>query len=86
MKKYRVLVLMHESLVPPDTLEGVSDEEMLEWKTEFDVVQTLRYMGHDVLPLGVVDDLGKIRDAIQDFRPHVLFIVITDQKSYLGGK
>ena len=78
MKKYRVLVLMHESLVPPDTLEGVSDEEMLEWKTEFDVVQTLRYMGHDVLPLGVVDDLGKIRDAIQDFRPHVCFNLLEE--------
>lgn len=78
MKKYRVLVLMHESLVPPDSLEGYSDAEMLEWKTEFDVVQTLRYMGHKVLPLGVVDDLGKIRDAIEEFRPHVCFNLLEE--------
>lgn len=78
MKKYRVLVLMHESLVPPDSLEGYTEEEMLEWKTEFDVVQTLRYMGHEVLPLGVIDDLGKIRDAIQDFRPHICFNLLEE--------
>lgn len=78
MKKLRILVLMHESLVPPDTLEGVTDEEMLEWKTEFDVVQTLRYMGHEVLPLGVIDDLGKIREGIEEFRPHVCFNLLEE--------
>ena len=47
MKKLRVLVLVHEDLVPPDSLSGYSDKEILEWKTEFDVVATLREMGHE---------------------------------------
>lgn len=78
MKKLRVMVLMHESLIPPDSLDGVSDEEMMEWKSEFDVVQTLRHMGHEVLPVGVIDDLSKIRDAISEFMPHVCFNLLEE--------
>lgn len=78
MRKLRVLVLMHESLVPPDSLEGHSDDEILEWKTEFDVVNTLREMGHEVLPLGVYDDLGDLRRATEDFRPHIWFNLLEE--------
>ena len=78
MKKLRVLVLMHESLVPPDSLEGHSEEEILEWKTEFDVVSTLREIGHEVLPLGVYDDLGDLRRATEDFRPHIWFNLLEE--------
>jgi len=72
------MVLMHEALIPPDSLEGVSDEEMMDWKTEFDVVKTLRLMGHEVLPVGVIDDLSKIRDAIMNFKPHLCFNLLEE--------
>ncbi|MCH2179037.1 MAG: ATP-grasp domain-containing protein [Mariniblastus sp.] len=78
MKKLRALVLMHESLVPPKSIEGYTDEEILEWKTEFDVVTTLKDIGHEVLPLGVYDDLGDIRRAIKDFKPHVHFNLLEE--------
>lgn len=78
MKKLRALVLMHESLVPPDSLQGFSDDEILEWKTEFDVVSSLQEMGHEVLPLGVCDDLGDIRRAIEGFRPHIAFNLLEE--------
>lgn len=78
MKKLRVLVLMHESLVPPTNLSGYTEEEILEWKTEFDVVATLREMGHDVLPLGVYDDLGDLRRATEDFKPHIWFNLLEE--------
>lgn len=78
MKKLRVLVLMHESLVPPNSLEGHTEEEILEWKTEFDVVATLREMGHEVLPLGVYDDLGDLRRATEDFKPHIWFNLLEE--------
>ncbi len=61
MSKLRILVLVREGHVPPDTLDGVSDEEMDPWKAEFDVCETLRRLGHEVLPLGVYDDLAPIR-------------------------
>ena len=78
MKKQRILVLMHQSLVPPDSVEGYSEEEILEWKTEYDVVNTLRDLGHEVMPLGVSDDLGDIRRAIKNWQPHLAFNLLEE--------
>jgi len=78
MKKLRVLVLMHEDLVPPDSLQGVSEEEMMAWKAEFDVVATLREMGHEARPLGVRDELSVVRSAILDGRPHIAFNLLEE--------
>ena len=78
MKKLRILVLVHEDLVPPDTLKGYTDKEIIEWKTEYDVISTLRDMGHEVIPMGVFDDLGKIRRAIHDCKPHIAFNLLEE--------
>ena len=78
MKKRRVLVLMHEDLVPPDSIEGVSDEEMAPWKTEYDVVAGLTNLGHDVRPLGVRTDLGVILETIEKWNPHVAFNLLEE--------
>jgi D-alanine-D-alanine ligase len=77
-KKLRIIVLMHELLVPPDSLTGYSDEEMMEWKTEFDVVTTLRELGHEVTPIGVSDELSVIQKAIRNLRPHVAFNLLEE--------
>ena len=68
MKKLRVMVLMDEELVPPESIAGVSDEEMLNWKTEYDVLVTLRDLGHQITPLGVSDDLGVVRKTIEEMK------------------
>jgi D-alanine-D-alanine ligase len=73
MKRLRVLVLMHPDLVPPDSLKGYSDQEINSWKTEYDVVTTLRASGHEVHPLGVQDELKPIRDEIESWKPDVVF-------------
>jgi len=78
MKKLRVLVLMHEDLVPPDSLDGYDPKEIAEWKVEFDVVQGLRELGHEVFPLGVTDELGPIRLAIQSWKPHIAFNLLEE--------
>ncbi|REK06850.1 MAG: ATP-grasp domain-containing protein [Planctomycetota bacterium] len=77
-KKLRVVVLVHADLVPPDSLEGYTDKQIQEWKTEYDVVATLREMGHDVRPLGVWDDLGKIRKEVEEWQPHVAFNLLEE--------
>ena len=77
MRRLRVLVLMHQDLVPPDSLNG-HDPSNAEWKTEYDVVTTLRKLGHDVRPLGVKSDLGVIRAAIEDWRPHIAFNLLEE--------
>src|SRR3989440_9795776 len=73
MKRLRVLVLVHPDLVPPDSLDGHSAQQINEWKTEYDVVSTLRVAGHDVRPLGVESELKPIRDAIESWKPDVAF-------------
>ena len=45
--KRRILALMHQDLVPPDDLSGVSPEEFELYKSEHDVVMTLRGLGHE---------------------------------------
>ena len=77
-RKMRIVVLMHEDLVPPDSIQGLSEAEITPFKTEFDVVVTLREMGHEVHPLGVSDDLGMIRRAIEQIKPHVCFNLLEE--------
>ncbi len=77
-KKLRILALMHADLVPPDSIEGMSDEDVQPFKTEFDVVATLRELGHEVMPLGVRSDLVVIRQAIDDWKPDLAFNLLEE--------
>jgi D-alanine-D-alanine ligase len=72
MKKLRVLALVHEHLVPPEDTTGL-DVINAEWKMEFDVASTLEEAGHSVKVVGVHDDLGAIRAAVEEFKPDILF-------------
>ena len=73
MKVLRILVLVHEELLPPTDLEGYSDQEINNWATEYDVVEGLQALGHDVYLLGVGDDLMAISEAFAETRPHLVF-------------
>ena len=72
-RKLRVITLVQEGLTPPETLEGVENKKREAWRTEYDVVTTLRSMGHEVWPIEVRNDLGVIQDAIEKYTPHVAF-------------
>jgi D-alanine-D-alanine ligase len=78
MRKKRVLVLMHIDLVPPDDVSGKPDAEVFEYKTEYDVINGLRDLGHEVHKLGLYDDLTPLRQAIQDFKPHIVFNLLDE--------
>jgi D-alanine-D-alanine ligase len=73
VNKLRVLALMHRHLVPPDTIEEGTDITAAPWRTEYDVVSTLTAMGHDVRNQPVHDDLGDIRRASEEWKPHIAF-------------
>jgi D-alanine-D-alanine ligase len=78
MKKRRILVLVHPSLVPPASLAGHSPEEINEWKTEYHVVRTLRRLRHEVEVLGVQDELLPIRDKVEEWKPHIVFNMLEE--------
>jgi len=78
MKKLKVLVVVHATLVPPDTLAGRSEKEIEEWRTEFDVISTLTKRGHEVRCLGVLDTLSELRAAITDWQPDIVFNLLEE--------
>ncbi|HTQ37295.1 MAG TPA: hypothetical protein VMH77_09700 [Steroidobacteraceae bacterium] len=78
MKRSRVLVVLHPSLMPPDSLEGQDPKAIEEWRTEFDVIQTLRASGHEVRALGVLDSVTELRATIADWQPDVVFNLLEE--------
>jgi D-alanine-D-alanine ligase len=71
--RLRILALVHRHLIPPDPLPDGVDPAAAPWRTEYDVISTLRGLGHEVRPLGVHDDLGDIRRTSTDWKPHIAF-------------
>ena len=72
MKKLRIVALVHPDLVPP---AQAAPEEVLAapWRAEYDVVQTLSGLGHEVHVLGVGGELNPVRRAVRSYKPHVFF-------------
>ncbi len=71
--KLRILALVHRHLVPPETIPEGTDLAGAPWRTEYDVISTLRALGHEVQTLGVHDDLGAIRRASEEWAPQITF-------------
>lgn len=78
MKRLRCVVLVHKDLIPPDSIEGYTEAQIDEWRSEFDVVDTLRTIGHEVRPIGLVDELTELRDTILEWQPHVAFNLLEE--------
>ena len=81
-RKLRIIMLGQEDLIPPDTLDGVENKAKEPWRTEYDVVSTLRRMGHEVWPVGVRSDLSVIREAIEEHKPHITFNLLEEFDGY----
>jgi D-alanine-D-alanine ligase len=78
MKKLRVLLLVHDLLLPPADAEELGWEETYPYQMELDIQTTLRELGHEVEALGVGSELDVIRQRAETFRPHVAFNILTD--------
>ena len=76
--KLRILVLLSQELMPPETIpEGVEKEKQL-WRTEYDVISTLKSMDHDVYPVGLKSDLAVIANAREEHKPQIAFNLLED--------
>ena len=78
MKKLRVLVVLHPDQAPPESIKGYTEQEAIAWKTGYDVLSTLRAVGHEVKILGVQDELKPIRDEIETWKPDVVFNLLEE--------
>src|SRR5262245_3585145 len=78
MKPLRVMLLVPDHAVPPDSIDGLSEDDVRPFKTEYDVWAGLNNLGHQVWKLGLGDDLAAIRIAIDKFKPHITFILVEE--------
>jgi len=73
VNRLRIVAMVHRHLIPPEKVEEGTDITAAPWRTEYDVISTLRGMGHEVQVLGVHDDLGEIRRLATEWKPHIAF-------------
>jgi D-alanine-D-alanine ligase len=78
MSKRRILAIMHEDLVPPESIEGLTEKDIEPFKTEYDVTAALHNLGHEVISLGMGNDLGVLRRAIQEHQPDIVFNLLEE--------
>jgi D-alanine-D-alanine ligase len=64
--------------MPPEAIpDGVEKEKQL-WRTEYDVISTLKAMDHEVMPVGLASDLAVIAKAREEHKPHIAFNLLED--------
>ncbi len=78
VKRRRIIVLVHQSLIPPEEVGDLSDEQIAPFKTELEVRKGLRALGHEVMMVGLSDELAPLRTAIEEFKPHVVFNLLEE--------
>lgn len=69
---------MHPEQAPPDSIKGYSEQDILAFKTGYDVVTTLRRARHEVRVLGVQYELRPIRQEIESFQPDIVFNLLEE--------
>jgi D-alanine-D-alanine ligase len=72
LKRLRIVALVHHELVPP-AQAAPGELPMAPWRAEYDVVQCLSSLGHEVRVLGVGGELNPLRRAVRDHKPHLFF-------------
>jgi D-alanine-D-alanine ligase len=77
LKRLRILLLVPGSEVPPASPQELGEERDSTW-AHYVIATTLAGLGHEVHALGVADELAPIRQAIEEFRPHVVFNLILE--------
>ena len=66
-------------LVPPESSRATHAREAFEIKTEYDVISTLRELGHDVhAARRAVASCAPIREAVDDFKPDIVFNLLEE--------
>ena len=78
MSKKRIILLVHESLIPPMEKKLNPDRFDTPWITEYDVVQSLLKLGHEIQICGLLNDLSPLERMIEEFKPHHVFNLLEE--------
>jgi D-alanine-D-alanine ligase len=64
--------------MPPDAIPDGVEKEKQPWRTEYDVISSLKSIGHEVFPVGLRSDLEVIAKAREEHKPQVAFNLLED--------
>ena len=78
MRKLRILLMVHEALVPPDDISSLEESEIDKFRTEYNALAALQNLGHEVRVIGIGDRLTDLRTSIRDFEPHIVFNLLDE--------
>jgi D-alanine-D-alanine ligase len=78
MSRKRILLMVHEALVPPEDVSALSEEEIDKFRTEYNVLAALENLGHEVRVIGIGDQLTELRTSIGEFKPHIVFNLLDE--------
>jgi D-alanine-D-alanine ligase len=79
---YRIAVLIHKGLLPPDSKNGYSPEEISNWKVEYDIITALKKLGHKIYPVEMYGELNGLREIISTVKPHLAFNLLEEFTEY----
>lgn len=70
--------MVHEALVPPSDLAGLSETDIDKFRTEHNALSTLQNLGQDVRVIGIGDQLTELRKTIRDWNPNIVFNLLDE--------
>ncbi|MEL6795333.1 MAG: ATP-grasp domain-containing protein [Planctomycetota bacterium] len=73
VKPLRVLMLTQADLVPPEEAENEEQINRAPWRTDYDVRNALRELGHEVIVSGADASLDQLRAELDDAKPDIVF-------------
>jgi D-alanine-D-alanine ligase len=75
-KKEKILVCFDDAGSTLPDQDYTEDLKSPDWKTEADVIRTLKKLGHEVELLGLHDDTDLLRQKLETFQPDVIFNMV----------
>ncbi|MEN1704131.1 MAG: ATP-grasp domain-containing protein [Planctomycetota bacterium] len=73
VKQLRILMLTQADLVPPERADSDEQINRAPWRTDYDVRNALRELGHDVIVSGSDSSLDQLRAELDEARPDLVF-------------
>lgn len=71
--KLRVLLVTHQHFQMPEDITKLSEKEIADWKTEYEIVTAVNKLGHETQILAAVTELKVLREALANWKPHIVF-------------
>lgn len=71
----KILLLVHRDLIPD--LDQTPDRNS-PWITEYDVLTTLKGLGHEVKVLGLINNIERLIQEINEFKPYCVFNLLEE--------